>query len=330
MRKRLILLLLFCMLFSACSSDSVPNETLTPNPEVSSAPFWFLRTPTPLEETINTTLEPAITITPIPIATEPLTTAPVTTIDITEPTASPVPLNTTTVAKTVASPPKTTTIAAKTTIAATVAYATPIPGLSEIAKGRTGKKQVAITFDAGSSGEAFPLIKTALDKYGIKITFFLTGLWAEHYPQYVKQLADDKMELGNHSWNHPDMTKIGMEEIRTELLRTDALIQQQAGKSTRPLFRFPYGARTAREQGIVNGLGYRSIFWTLDSLDSVGAPKSADFLVQRINGQTDAQLDGAIILMHIGAQTSAEALPLIIQKLQARGFKIVTVSQLIN
>ncbi|MEI7555815.1 polysaccharide deacetylase family protein [Candidatus Chlorohelix sp.] len=327
MWKRVILLFLFCLLFNACSSDNVPNGT--PIPEVSSAPFWFFRTATPLEEAINTTLEPSVTITPIPIATVPIITAPITTIDITEPTASPAPLNTT-VAKTVASPPKTATIAAKTAVATTIAYATPIPGLSEIARGRTGKKQVAITFDAGSSGEAFPLIKTALDKYGVKVTFFLTGLWAERNPQYVKQLADDKMELGNHSWNHPDMTKTGTEEIRTELLRTDTLIQQLTGKSTKPLFRFPYGARTVREQGIITGLGYRSIYWTLDSLDSVGAPKSVDFLVQRITGQTDAQLDGAIILMHIGAQTSAEALPLIIEKLQARGFKIVTISQLIN
>jgi peptidoglycan/xylan/chitin deacetylase (PgdA/CDA1 family) len=77
-------------------------------------------------------------------------------------------------------------------------------------------------------------------------------------------------------------------------------------------------------------MGYRSIYWTLDSLDSVGAPKSVDFLVNRITGQSDAALDGEIILMHIGSPTSADALPLIIENLQGRGFKIVPVSEIIK
>jgi peptidoglycan/xylan/chitin deacetylase (PgdA/CDA1 family) len=136
--------------------------------------------------------------------------------------------------------------------------------------------------------------------------------------------------VGNHTWNHPDLTKISAEEIRTEINRTDELLTKLIGHSSKPLFRFPYGARDANTAAIVNGLGYRSIYWTLDSQDSVGQPKSVDYLVNRITGKTNAELDGSIILMHIGNRTSGEALPIIIEKLQARGFKIVPITEVIR
>jgi peptidoglycan/xylan/chitin deacetylase (PgdA/CDA1 family) len=143
-------------------------------------------------------------------------------------------------------------------------------------------------------------------------------------------MAKEGMEVGNHTWNHPDLTKVSSEEIKTEISRTDELLTKLTGHTTKPLFRFPYGARDANSVAVVNELGYRSIYWTLDSQDSVGQPKSVDYLVNRITGKTNAELDGAIILMHIGTRTSGEALPIIIEKLQARGFKIVPVSEIIR
>jgi peptidoglycan/xylan/chitin deacetylase (PgdA/CDA1 family) len=189
---------------------------------------------------------------------------------------------------------------------------------------------VALTFDAGSDNVAYSLIRNALVKAGVKSTFFLTGEWLSSYPEEAKQLANDGMEFGNHSWSHPNFTTISGEAIRSEVNRTENQLVKVTGKSSKPLLRFPYGARDSRTTGVINQLGYRSIFWSLDSLDSVGQPKTVDFIVQRITGQTDAQLDGAIILMHLGARTSGEALPQIIQNLQARGFKLVTVSQLLK
>jgi peptidoglycan/xylan/chitin deacetylase (PgdA/CDA1 family) len=94
--------------------------------------------------------------------------------------------------------------------------------------------------------------------------------------------------------------------------------------------RFPFGARNQSILQVVTRLGYRSIFWTFDSQDSIGEPKSTKFLFERITKQTDAQLDGQIILMHILNSTTAEALPLIIKNLQERGFGLVTVSKLLE
>jgi len=81
---------------------------------------------------------------------------------------------------------------------------------------------------------------------------------------------------------------------------------------------------------IANNLGYRSIYWTLDSLDGVEPVKTPEFLINRITSKTDTELDGAIILMHVGEQSTASALPAIIANLQGRGFHLVTVSKLLE
>ena len=72
------------------------------------------------------------------------------------------------------------------------------------------------------------------------------------------------------------------------------------------------------------------IYWTIDSLDSVEPRKTAAFLIDRVTSKTDAQLDGAIILMHVGEKSTADALPVIIANLQGRGFRLVTLSNLLR
>jgi peptidoglycan/xylan/chitin deacetylase (PgdA/CDA1 family) len=100
--------------------------------------------------------------------------------------------------------------------------------------------------------------------------------------------------------------------------------------SPRPLWRAPYGARDGRVLKIAANLGYRSIYWTIDSLDSVDPPKTPPFLIDRITSKRDEELEGAIILMHVGVRSTAEALPAIITNLKGRGFRLVTVSKLLE
>ncbi len=202
--------------------------------------------------------------------------------------------------------------------------------LNEVVRGKTGKKQVAITLDAGSTSVAFPKEIAALDKYKVKVTFFLTGRWVLENPIFAQQIAADGMEIANHTLNHPDLTTLSDAEVRQEITTAASAIERVTGKSPWPLFRFPYGARDDRTVKVVKALGYRSVFWTYDSLDSVGPPKSADFLISRITGLSDNQLDGAVILLHLGNLTSGEALGPILANLQGRGFKIVTISELIK
>lgn len=118
-------------------------------------------------------------------------------------------------------------------------------------------------------------------------------------------------------------------DVTWEIQHADIVIRSLSGRSTRPLFRTPFGARNQRVLGVIHALGYQSIYWSLDSLDSVGAPKSASFIVARIANQPDQILDGAIVLFHVGTESTARALPEILRVLKARHFECVVVSSLI-
>ena len=139
----------------------------------------------------------------------------------------------------------------------------------------------------------------------------------------------DGHEIGNHTWSHPDLTKLSERDISSEIKRADAAIVTLYGRSTRPLFRAPFGARNSRVLTVVHALGYRSISWSLDSLDAVGSAKSSSFITAMVVSQPDQKLDGAIVLLHVGNDSTAHAVSEILRVLKARHFEFVSVSALI-
>jgi peptidoglycan/xylan/chitin deacetylase (PgdA/CDA1 family) len=193
-----------------------------------------------------------------------------------------------------------------------------------------GRRQIALTFDAGDGVEALPELLASLWNASVKSTFFLTGKWVQRYPDSVKQIVTDGHEIGNHSWSHPDLTALSDQEISWEIKRADIAIRSFYGRSTRPLFRAPFGARNEQVLGVVEALGYRSIYWSLDSLDSVGPLKNSSFIIARITEQPDQVLNGAIVLFHVGNESTARALPEILRNLKARHLECVVVSSLIS
>jgi len=201
--------------------------------------------------------------------------------------------------------------------------------LSEVVRGARGRRLIALTFDAGDGVDALPELLAALRNASVKCTFFLTGKWVQRYPNSAKQIVADGQEIGNHGWSHSDLTTLSDGDIFREIKRADAAIQPIYGRSTRPLFRAPFGARNQRVLRVAEALEYRSIYWSLDSLDSVGLPKSSSFIVARITAQPDQVLDGAIVLFHVGNESTARALPEILRILKARHFECVVISSLI-
>lgn len=201
---------------------------------------------------------------------------------------------------------------------------------TEIERGPRGKSQIAITFDAGANAECFDDLITALESAQVHSTFFITGNWAQRNSHCAEAITKHGHEVGNHTWNHADLTKQPDDIVREELTRAEMLLTEIAKQSPRPRFRAPFGARDNRVLRIAANLGYRSIYWTIDSLDSMEPRKSPEFLIDRITGKSDAELDGAIILMHVGEKNTADALPIIIADLQRRGFRLVTISKLLE
>ena len=205
-----------------------------------------------------------------------------------------------------------------------------VTSFGEVVRGPKGKQQIALTFDAGANAECFDDLIAALETAHVHSTFFITGNFAQRHEPCAKAITKHGHELGNHTWNHPDLTKQTDEIVREETVRAETLLTELSGQSPRPRLRAPFGERNDRVLRIAANLGYRSIYWTLDSLDSSEPRKTPEFLIDRITGKSDAELDGAIILMHVGEKSTADALPAIIANLQGRGFKLVTISELLD
>lgn len=198
------------------------------------------------------------------------------------------------------------------------------PSSKEIVRGPTTSRKVALTFDAGSESEATPQILKALKDANVKATFFLTGKWVDENPALVKQIANEGHLIGNHTDSHPDLVKKKDADIVKELAKAEEKIMATAGISSKPLFRAPYGSRDARVLRIAAESGYRSIYWTVDSLDWKPS-MTPDQVKNRILA---ALSNGSIILEHCGSKQSAKILPQLIKDIKSRGYEIVTVPEL--
>jgi len=190
----------------------------------------------------------------------------------------------------------------------------------------TERKVVALTFDCGANAAGVPSILRTLGKTRAPATFFLTGRWAEAFPNLAGRLGE-RHPVGNHTFSHPDLTALAKAAVQTELGRAERAIRAATGQDPRPLFRFPYGARDARTIALVNDLGYGSIRWTVDTLGWKGVAGGQS--VESVRARVLAELrPGAIVLMHVGAapdgsSLDADALPSVIAAVRARGYRLV-------
>jgi peptidoglycan/xylan/chitin deacetylase (PgdA/CDA1 family) len=190
---------------------------------------------------------------------------------------------------------------------------------------------VALTLDAGAGSAPVPSILATLRERDVQITFFLTGNWIQENPDLARQIVADGHEIANHSLSHPDFTTLSDAQIIEELAVTEALMQETTGVSTRPFFRPPYGAYNERVLLTVANEGYLPIYWTLDSLDSIGEPKTPEFLVERVTGTlTPEELAGSILLAHCGSEETAQALPAILDRFAAMGLEVRMLSDVLE
>ncbi len=184
---------------------------------------------------------------------------------------------------------------------------------------------VALTFDDGPSAKLTPKLLDLLAAHHIKATFFLIGQNAAEYPEIVAREAREGHEVANHSWSHPNMGKMSDDGVRSQLRRTDDAIKSAIGKSP-TLMRPPYGSITPRQKKWINQeLGYKVVLWDVDPLDWRRPGPSA--VCNRIVKNTRA---GSIVLAHDIHPGTIDAMPCVLKELEEKGFKFVTVSELIG
>ncbi len=185
------------------------------------------------------------------------------------------------------------------------------------------EKVVALSFDAAWGNEQTETLLDILDKYNVKTTFFLVGQWVDNYPDSVKEIASRGHDVGNHSNTHPHMTQLSNDKMISEISSCNEKIKALTGNEV-TLFRAPYGDYNNSVVECVNGQNMYCVQWDVDSLDWKD-PTPAQ-MVERITNKIS---NGSIILMHNGAKNTPEALPLIIEAIQAKGYKIVPISEIL-
>jgi peptidoglycan/xylan/chitin deacetylase (PgdA/CDA1 family) len=183
---------------------------------------------------------------------------------------------------------------------------------------------IALTFDDGPSSKLTPKLLDLLAAHHIKATFFLIGENAAEYPDIVAREAKEGHEVANHSWSHPNFGKMSDDGIRGQVRRTDDAIRNAMGSSP-TLLRPPYGSITPRQKKWINQeFGYKIVLWDVDPLDWRRPGPSV--VCNRIVKNTRA---GSIVLAHDIHPGTIEAMPCVLKELEAKGFKFVTVSELI-
>ncbi|MDT8900162.1 polysaccharide deacetylase family sporulation protein PdaB [Anaeroselena agilis] len=195
-----------------------------------------------------------------------------------------------------------------------------------IAGTRTDQKVVALTFDHSWGNRFTPSILDTLQKHSTKVTFFIMGPWAAKYPDVAKRMVADGHEIASHGYRHENYGDMPPEWVKEDIQKAHNLIKEVTGREA-CLIRPPNGHYSVKSLKVADELGYRTIIWNVDSLDWKNPGR--DVIIDRVMKRLKP---GAIILLHASdtpVQT-ADALPILLDRIKAEGYQIVTVGELLS
>lgn len=187
----------------------------------------------------------------------------------------------------------------------------------------TKDKKVALSFDVGFENDNTLKILDVLEKNNVKATFFLIGEWVESYPDITKKIYEKGNEIGNHSYMHPDMTKVSQSRIIEEIAVTDSKVKKLTGEGT-ILFRCPLGRYNNEVIQTIQSSSHYCIQWNINSMDwkEKGQNIEYEIVMKKLK-------PGSIILFHSNAKYTLQNLQRIIESIKQDGYTIVKVSDLI-
>lgn len=187
-----------------------------------------------------------------------------------------------------------------------------------------GSGDISLTINCAWGAEDIPEILNILDKYNVKCTFFVLGVWAEQNPEAMKMIADKGHEIGNHSYSHKLPSKSSNTQIKEEIVKCNEAVAAQTGVNPL-LYRAPSGDYNNSAVELAEAQGMTTVQWSVDSLDWMD-DKSAEDIISRVTGKTTS---GSILLFHNDTQYTVKVLPQIIEHLQNEKYTFVTVSDLL-
>ena len=201
---------------------------------------------------------------------------------------------------------------------------------SSISSIRVDGPYIAMTFDDGPDAKLTPRLLDILKERHIHVTFFVLGERVKDHPEILQREIAEGHEVGNHSWDHKALNKLGEGGLQHELADTSTLIKQTIDKPV-TLMRPPYGATNPRlSRAIEKEYGMKVILWSVDPDDwkDPGASVVSSRILNGWKGSGGAK-PGAIILSHDIHKGTIEAMPATLDALLAKGYKFVTISELL-
>jgi|GEM_PF-2163081 len=195
--------------------------------------------------------------------------------------------------------------------------------IKELRRGNPYLKEVALTFDDGPHPLYTAKLLSILRYYRLPATFFLVGVQAERYPDWVQMIHQEGHEIGCHTYDHFRLVNLPLDEQIYQIEEFSNLISDITGKRPR-LLRPPGGRYNHFTVELMNKNGMALGLWTINSNDT--APDCEERAMRR--RVLEEVQPGSIILMHDGSEATIEMLPRLIETLQRRGYSFVTMSQM--
>lgn len=186
-------------------------------------------------------------------------------------------------------------------------------------------KNVALTFDDGPNPNYTERVLDLLSRHKIKASFFVLGKNLERYPDIGKKIVGDGHLLGNHTYSHKKSCEISVKEFDEELNRTKGLIRKISGRDFN-YFRYPFGVISFLTLWYCISKHFTTVQWSLDSRDFEHI-STKHILANVIDNEAEG---GDIILLHDDNEFTLEALPVIVEHFQNKGFKFVTVEEMLK
>ena len=182
-----------------------------------------------------------------------------------------------------------------------------------------GEKTIYITFDAGYENGYTPQILDALKRHNAPAAFFVVGNYVKTSPELVNRMLEEGHIVGNHTNNHPDMSKISdMESFKKEMCDLEDSFKEATGRDIEKFYRPPQGKYCENNLKQAQELGYKTIFWSLAYVDwyvdnQPSKKEAFDKLIPRIH-------PGAILLLHSTSKTNSEILDELLTKYEEMGY----------
>lgn len=190
-------------------------------------------------------------------------------------------------------------------------------------QGNTGTKVMAITVNVDWGEEYLPDMLEEFARHDCKVTFFVTGQWAEKNPELLKQMKEAGHSIQNHAYKHVHFNSLSQGEALSQIKKAEEVIYRITGERTR-FFAPPYGEKNDSLMAVISDIDYELIMWSIDTID--WQKPSPETIIQRISNKAH---NDAIILMH-PTDSTLKALPGLFSYLNENEYKMVTIDQIIG